>query len=204
MCGLPGRNEGKFDRDMYQDIHALVKEYKINVLVTLNTMEELYHRRSDHLFDTIKTFADDSEEELISLHFPIRDFGVPTSMMEMDRFLHSIILVIRKIAENQHGNCNLVIHCNGGIGRTGIISACLLLKLQWMMDNHLHPESPQLQSQQPQSLLSSQHKSSKAKFVPIQNIIDTLRVSRKPQMLRNPMQKFYCYCYQDLFAPWYK
>ena len=54
------------------------------------------------------------------LSFPIVDRNVPTSQS-------AVVGVIEKIDENLSAERNVVIHCRQGIGRSGLIAACLLI-----------------------------------------------------------------------------
>ncbi len=55
------------------------------------------------------------------ISFPIPDFDIPTSFQEVNQLvdqLQDALLAGRKV----------VIHCRGGIGRSGMVAACLLIK----------------------------------------------------------------------------
>ncbi len=54
------------------------------------------------------------------LSFPIVDRNVPTSQS-------ALVGVIEKIDEDLSAERNVVIHCRQGIGRSGLIAACLLI-----------------------------------------------------------------------------
>lgn len=56
------------------------------------------------------------------LPFPIPDRGTPTSVEDVST-------LVTNIEERLHRNEGVGIHCRVGIGRTGLISACVLLKL---------------------------------------------------------------------------
>ncbi len=58
-----------------------------------------------------------------TLHFPIKDFGVP-SMDELQAWIPQIV----QLANTP--NHKILIHCQGGSGRTGLISACVLAVLK--------------------------------------------------------------------------
>jgi protein-tyrosine phosphatase len=61
------------------------------------------------------------------LSFPIPDRGVPDSEALLESLLEELI---RTLTTGKH----IVIHCRQGIGRTGLVAACLLLS------NRLTPE----------------------------------------------------------------
>lgn len=56
------------------------------------------------------------------LPFPIPDRGTPNSAQEVSA-------LVRNIEERLHRNEGVGIHCRVGIGRTGLLGACVLLKL---------------------------------------------------------------------------
>lgn len=51
-------------------------------------------------------------------HFPIADFGVPQ--------LSELATLIDKLSHALAAGENVLVHCRGGIGRTGLVCACLL------------------------------------------------------------------------------
>ncbi len=53
-------------------------------------------------------------------HFPIADFGTPDSTL-LGNFVEHLH---RQISNG----CNAVIHCRGGIGRSGLLCCCILIK----------------------------------------------------------------------------
>lgn len=65
-----------------------------------------------------------SEARKIGLEFrsyPIEDRGVPRSEAELGSVLDTVNLTLR-------AGRNLLVHCRQGIGRTGLVAACLLVK----------------------------------------------------------------------------
>lgn len=59
--------------------------------------------------------------EISFLSFPIRDRTVPRSKEEALTFASSILDRLRS-------GKNVVVHCRGGIGRSSVIAACILMK----------------------------------------------------------------------------
>jgi protein-tyrosine phosphatase len=56
------------------------------------------------------------------LSFPIADRGTPSSVRDVDLLVDGLVTRLR-------GNVAVAIHCRAGIGRSGLIAGCVLLKL---------------------------------------------------------------------------
>jgi protein-tyrosine phosphatase len=115
----PGKRDGPlWDRDLDTDLGRLREEYKCNLLVSLMEPHEydwlgiadLFERASEHGIDTIR--------------FPIEDASVP-SPEEMPRFAE----LIQQILSAAGAGKTVVIHCRGGLGRSGTIAAACLVAL---------------------------------------------------------------------------
>lgn len=110
---------GKFDpkkgiaRDLIRDID-LIKKQNITVIVSLIEdfeFEELL----------IQKFPDLSLDNNIQfIHYPIVDHQIPNDI----KSFHKLILYLCHLLENGH---RILIHCRGGVGRTGTVCACILL-----------------------------------------------------------------------------
>lgn len=55
--------------------------------------------------------------------YPIEDFGIPNELRQLDKVLDFAASTLR--------SGNLIVHCAGGFGRTGLFVAGLLIKLGW-------------------------------------------------------------------------
>ena len=107
---LPGRKDR--GRSLSEDISVMQKEAVTHVL-TLITSNEFQDYGVDDLFESY------AEAGFKTRHFPILDHSV-SSVPEMDDTVEWITDVMGK-------GGNLMIHCLGGLGRSGIVSASYLV-----------------------------------------------------------------------------
>jgi protein-tyrosine phosphatase len=103
-----------WDRSLEQDLDRLRNEYQTDVLISLI---------ESHEFEAVQIpdlIAQAQAREMQTIWFPIPDMSVPNSMDEL-------ILLVQKILLNAKQNKTVVIHCMGGLGRTGMVAACCLV-----------------------------------------------------------------------------
>lgn len=108
----PGRDldpDGLLERDLAR----LRDRYRASALVTLMEEAELRARGLDRLLGEVRRAG------LESLWFPIPDMAAPASM-EQARAL------VARILERMERRETVVVHCLGGLGRSGTIAACVL------------------------------------------------------------------------------
>jgi ADP-ribosylglycohydrolase/protein-tyrosine phosphatase len=104
---------GQWARDLDQDLGVLVREYQANVLVCLLEDGDLERLRIPNLVERAEAHG------LEVIRFPITDVSVPHD----DKAVYELVQEIR--ARSEAGK-NVVIHCEGGLGRTGTIAGCYL------------------------------------------------------------------------------
>lgn len=112
----PHAQTGSWDRDLETDLRALRDTFGTDLLVSL--MEE-------HEFKRLRNTALREQAPLLGvevLWFPIRDGSVPASVSQFHQ------AVDRTAAYLSRGR-TVVIHCMGGLGRTGLVAAACLLAL---------------------------------------------------------------------------
>jgi protein-tyrosine phosphatase len=122
MTIAPGKqHQGMYalwQRDLEQDLTRLRNHYKTDRLVSLIEAHELEQLRIPNLFDQVKACNIHSE------WFPIQDFSTPTSMTGLIKLVESILSAV------QAGK-TVVIHCKGGLGRSGLVAAACLVALKY-------------------------------------------------------------------------
>jgi len=120
MTFAPGKKargiDGRWERGLDADLERLREEYRTRVLVSLVEAHEL---RSLGITELPASAA---KVYLKLLRFPIPDAGIPSSMSDT-------VEVVGKILEELRQGRTVVIHCRGGLGRTGLVAACCLTAL---------------------------------------------------------------------------
>ena len=115
----PGKKDRPlWDRDLDTDLARLRDEYKCDLLVSLMEPHEyewlgiadLFERASAHDIDTVR--------------FPIEDGSIPPPEA-MPRFTE----LIEQILAAAGAGKTVVIHCRGGLGRSGTVAAACLVAL---------------------------------------------------------------------------
>lgn len=92
---------------------ARLKQQGVNVLVSLLTQEETEEEELQQEADLC------SQNGIEFISFPIPDREVPPRDGTFARFFQGLL---DRLAEGKH----VAIHCWGGIGRSGLVAACLL------------------------------------------------------------------------------
>jgi ADP-ribosyl-[dinitrogen reductase] hydrolase len=113
----PHAQTGAWDRDLDTDLCA-IRQWPAAALVTLI---------EDHEFDLLGVPELGDRARDIGLrwhHLPIVDVSVPDERFEKGWVLTGPDL----IADLRRGD-NMVIHCRGGLGRTGLVACRLLIEL---------------------------------------------------------------------------
>lgn len=109
MTILPGRKD--YSRSLEDDIEAL-KNQGVKYVLTLITIDEMERYGVE---DLLSTYA---EAKLTGYFFPIIDQGI-CSIREMNTLIDWI--------DNILPEGNLMVHCVGGLGRSGLVVACYLI-----------------------------------------------------------------------------
>jgi len=113
----PGQR-GRWERDLETDLRVLREEYGADVLVSV--IEE--HEYSGYGIPEL--FERDLVGGIEVLRFAIEDMNVPREA-EAEEYEG----LIRNIVDRMREGKNVIVHCRGGLGRTGTVAACVLVAL---------------------------------------------------------------------------
>lgn len=94
----------------------LLPKYNISIIYVLIEPQELLKKE----YDILKTLH--AKHNIIVKRFPIQDYSVPTSFEKFDYFIQSIL---KDIVKGE----NVLIHCFGGKGRTGLVLIGLFMRI---------------------------------------------------------------------------
>jgi len=117
MTFAPGKKApgvaGNWERDLDADLERLVREYDARMLVSLLGLTE-------YPLLGIEDLADRAAAHQLDFHaFPITDAGVPPSVAWAAK-------LVQEILERVRSGDTVVVHCRGGLGRAGLVTACCL------------------------------------------------------------------------------
>lgn len=118
MTFAPGKKApgigGSWDRDLESDLDRLRDVYRTGVVVSLVEDKELRQLGIASLGDECATRG----MELV--RFPIVDGDVPRSVADFRALVERIVSMLAE-------GSNVVVHCRGGLGRTGLVAAACLV-----------------------------------------------------------------------------
>lgn len=106
---------GRWRRDLDTDLKSIIAA-GASLLVPLLEDDELTYWGIPTLVSRAQDLG------LNALRYPFHDGGIPPS-------LDSLALFIDELANRVQSGERLVIHCAGGLGRAGLVGACLRLRL---------------------------------------------------------------------------
>ena len=111
---FPGKNlQNIFDLSSFLKDLQIIKKQKVKIVVSLLPDNEKNKLGLDDLIW--------SKEEAEYIQFPINDFSVPPK-----KKFNELKKIISFIKENLMLSKHVLIHCNGGKGRSGMIAALVL------------------------------------------------------------------------------
>ena len=116
MTFAPGKHGGPWRRDLDADVARLRDHYRTDLLLCLVEDPELETYRIPDLEERATAHG------IRVLRFPIRDRSVPSRAGDLAPVVARVVTVARD-------GGTAVVHCAGGLGRTGLVVACCLVDL---------------------------------------------------------------------------
>jgi protein-tyrosine phosphatase len=104
-----------WDRDLDVDLKRLLTMMHVDVVVTILEKDEMKWMGIEDLREEVVRHG------MESLYFSIPDLGIPPG----DEFLEYMEF-LRTVMDRLDAGKNVIIHCRGGLGRSGMVAACLL------------------------------------------------------------------------------
>jgi ADP-ribosyl-[dinitrogen reductase] hydrolase len=122
LTHCPGRSSldaaGKqWNRDLAQDV-AAIKHHNIAVVISLLSQEELRHHGAGDIEELL------SKAQIEWCQFPITDFGTPSAEVA-EHWAQTMPSLLTHLQKGQ----KILIHCAAGYGRTGMMTATLLVAM---------------------------------------------------------------------------
>lgn len=122
MTFCPGKHDntamtGPWDRDLLSDL-SVIFTWGARALVTLMEDHELANLGVPDIGEKTESMGMDW------YHLPIRDVSIPGPDFES-----AWVAAGRALRQKMRDGVRIVIHCRGGLGRTGMIAARLLIEL---------------------------------------------------------------------------
>jgi ADP-ribosyl-[dinitrogen reductase] hydrolase len=112
----PDAMSGPWARNLHKDLQT-IRDWGASALVNLLEVHEMQELRVPHLREAVGNF-------MAYFHLPIRDTDIPGPEFEQAWKSAGAELRRRLLAGEK-----ILIHCKGGLGRTGMIAARLLVEL---------------------------------------------------------------------------
>ncbi len=118
MTLAPGVKDWNWDRDMKMDMRHLREYWRTDVLVSL--IKDYEYERYE-----MESYAEEAEAAGITVKkFPIVDVDIPREDQ-----IEEYADLVGEIIGFLHEGRNTVVHCRGGIGRTGTVVSSVLVGL---------------------------------------------------------------------------
>lgn len=125
MTIAPGKQNLGFtalwQRDLHMDLRHLREAYHTDRLVTLLERQEMHQLRIPTLLTDAETYG------MRARWFPIPDFGTPASMEGLSKLVQEILSWLEQ-------EQTVVVHCKGGLGRSGLVAASCLTAVGYHPD----------------------------------------------------------------------
>ncbi|CAF1270273.1 unnamed protein product [Adineta steineri] len=128
MSKLPGRRIRHDIRNIEDDLNQI----QVDTIITLNEIKELsfMDMTNKNLYNMDTYSMHIKRANIEHIIYPIRDRFIPKSISDYMQFIYSIIINSNRLNRNR-----ILVHCMGGIGRTGMTIVCLELTYEYIMRN---------------------------------------------------------------------
>ncbi|CAF3296056.1 unnamed protein product [Rotaria sp. Silwood2] len=136
MSKLPGRRIRHDIRNIEDDLNQI----QVHTIITLNEAKELsFMNMTNKNIYNMDTYSMHIKRANIQhIIYPIRDRFIPKSISDYIQFIYSIIINANHLNHN-----HILVHCMGGMGRTGMTIVCLELVYEYIMKNNDEQEKTQ-------------------------------------------------------------
>ncbi|CAF1908979.1 unnamed protein product [Rotaria magnacalcarata] len=126
MSKLPGRRIRHDIRNIEDDLTQI----QVHTIITLNESKELSFMNMTHknIYNMDIYSMHIKRANIQHIIYPIRDRFIPKSISDYIQFIYSII-----INANRFNHNHILVHCMGGMGRTGMTVVCLELVHEYIM-----------------------------------------------------------------------
>ena len=115
MSHAPGRRTRRSFRSLSADVSQLKHHYGVDIVVTLLSSNELEAMSCQNLRACVE------EEGMVWMYLDLRDKWIPWNSQE---YLSRVVLPVKR---HLCARSRVLVHCNGGKGRTGMLVAALLM-----------------------------------------------------------------------------
>ena len=113
---MPGRYE------TLEQMWEAVENNQIHAIICLTSKKEVEEKSPDYA-----SAIAEGRVPLERICFLVPDYGIPKD-------IEGFYALVRKVAERLTSGENLLVHCAGGIGRTGMFAGCVLNALGLSQD----------------------------------------------------------------------
>jgi protein tyrosine phosphatase len=110
---------GLHDEDSQKKYLSLLNSNSINKVILLVTDTELDFASEGKSPDALEFYKN---HRIDPIHFPMNDGGIPQDTAAFNTLLDTLVTTLN------NGN-NVLIHCMGGVGRTGLVISCLVKRI---------------------------------------------------------------------------
>mmetsp|Transcript_20805 Transcript_20805/g.32953 ORF Transcript_20805/g.32953 Transcript_20805/m.32953 type:complete len:166 (-) Transcript_20805:14-511(-) len=115
MSICPGRKRGRDQRSLEADTNCIKHQWKIKTVISLVESRELKVMECEGMEKAL------DEKGIKWIHYPLRDKWIPPNTQEF--LTKAVKLIINQLLEGKR----VLVHCNGGKGRTGLVIGAVLM-----------------------------------------------------------------------------